>query len=56
MKQADEIAELIDGYRVWMESDALAVPTTVEAPAATTTFCAFTVSYMVSRATVHDGC
>lgn len=56
MNKSTDILELVSGYRAWADSEALAVDSHTEAPAATTTFCAFTVSYMFTRATVQDGC
>lgn len=53
---SDAIIELVSGYRAWVDSEAIALEPTAEAPAATTTFCAFTLSYMFTRATVQDGC
>ncbi|TKV56361.1 hypothetical protein FDO65_20590 [Nakamurella flava] len=54
--KAGQISDLVAGYRVWSDTAALDLDAGSQAPAATTTFCAFTVSYMFSRATVEDGC
>ncbi|MDE3723102.1 hypothetical protein PWG71_17055 [Nocardiopsis sp. N85] len=56
MDKSNEIVELVSGYQVWADSEDIGVESRTEAPAATTTFCAFTVSYMFTRATVEDGC
>lgn len=54
--KADRISDLVAGYRVWSDTAALDLDAGSQAPAATTTFCAFTVSYLASRATVQEGC
>ncbi|GAB3206658.1 LxmA leader domain family RiPP [Marinactinospora thermotolerans] len=56
MEKSNEIMELISGYQTWTDADAMNVSSESEAPAATTTFCAFTVSYAFTRQTVIDGC
>ncbi|MFE3460990.1 hypothetical protein ACFXKD_25895 [Nocardiopsis aegyptia] len=56
MDKSNEIMDLISGYRTWSDSDSIEVASQSEAPAATTTFCAFTVSYAFTRQTVKDGC
>ncbi|GAA2016370.1 hypothetical protein JL107_09855 [Nakamurella flavida] len=54
--KAGEITDLVAGYRAWSDSASITVDSRTQAPAATTTFCAFTVSYLASRATVSEGC
>lgn len=54
--KAGDITDLIAGYQVWSDTGSIELDSRTQAPAATTTFCAFTVSYMFSRATVEDGC
>jgi hypothetical protein len=56
MSKSAEILDLVAGYETWADSGALVAESRTEAPAATTTFCAFTMSYMFTRATVEDGC
>lgn len=57
MDQNEALAELVSGFDAFDdEPTGLVVDATTEAPAATTTFCAFTVSYMFTRATIADGC
>lgn len=56
MDKPAEIGALVAGYQVWADSEAIAIDARSEAPAATTTFCAFTVSYLASRETVRIGC
>lgn len=56
MKKTDEIVSLMAGYQTWTDAGSMTVESSSEAPAATTTFCAFTVSYAFTRATVQDGC
>lgn len=56
MDKGEDILDLVAGYQAWADSQTLAVDARSSAPAATTTFCAFTVSYMFTRATVQDGC
>ncbi|MDE3723103.1 hypothetical protein PWG71_17060 [Nocardiopsis sp. N85] len=56
MDKSNEIVELVSGYRAWADSEDIGVESRTEAPAATTTFCAFTVSYLASKATVDSGC
>lgn len=54
---ADHLTDLVSGFDAFVGTeDELRVQSDAEAPAATTTFCAFTVSYMFTRATVADGC
>lgn len=54
--KADHISDLVAGYRAWSDTAAIEMDAGGQAPAATTTFCAFTVSYLASRATVQEGC
>jgi hypothetical protein len=56
MSKSAEILDLVAGYETWADSGALAAESRTEAPAATTTFCAFTVSYTLSRVTALEGC
>ena len=56
MTKSSEVLDLVAGYGTWVDADGIALEAQSEAPAATTTFCAFTVSYALSRATVQDGC
>lgn len=56
MSKTNEIVTLMSGYQTWTDAGAMNIESSSDAPAATTTFCAFTVSYMFTRATVKDGC
>lgn len=56
MERSAEILDLIAGYSAWVDSEVIQIEAGSEAPAATTTFCAFTVSYLASRETVRIGC
>jgi hypothetical protein len=56
VSKSAEILDLVAGYETWADSDALVAESRTEAPAATTTFCAFTVSYTLSRVTALEGC
>lgn len=56
MSKSESIADLVSGYQAWAPTETIELVATAEAPAATTTFCAFTVSYAFTSTTVRDGC
>ena len=55
-RKGDEVLDLVAGYRTWADAEVITVESRTEPPAATTTFCAFWVSYSFAQMTVKDSC